>query len=443
MSIVLQVLFILLFGVAIFLFSKKVKEIKRNINLGKDKDLSDQPNVRWRNMILLALGQKKMFKRPIPALLHLIVYAGFIIINIEILEIILDGITGQHRIFANALGELYFILIGCFEVLALLTLLACAIFLIRRNILKIKRLAQNELNGWPKTDANLILFTEIILMSLFLIMNAADYNLQQLGAAHYVNLGKPFWVSQFIVPALSGSSETGLIVIERLAWWLHIIGILAFLNYLPYSKHLHIILAFPNAYYAKLTAYGEMSNMPEIQNEVLYMMEPEKAPAEASEIQTFGAKDIQDLTWKNLMDAYACTECGRCTAICPANTTGKVLSPRKIMMDTRDRMVEVGKNIDKNGSFVADSKTLLHDYISTEELRACTTCNACVEACPVSIDPLDIIIQLRRNLIMEESSAPQEWNMMFSNIENNMAPWKFSPDDRDKWAEEYNASEQG
>lgn len=437
MTIVFQVLFVLLFATAVFLFARKVKTIKRNIDLGKDKDLSDQPGKRWKNMILLALGQKKMFKRPIPAVLHFVVYAGFIIINIEILEIIIDGIAGTHRIFAPMLGNLYFVLIGIFEVLSLLTLVACVFFLIRRNIIKLKRLVQGELNGWPKTDANLILVTEVVLMSLFLIMNAADYNLQQMGAVGYTNLGQPFWISQYIAPWFSSMSEGSLIAVERGAWWLHIIGILAFLNYLPYSKHLHIVLAFPNAYYAKLEPNGTMANMPEIQQEVLYMMEPDKAPTEAAtEMQSFGAKDIQDLTWKNLLDAYACTECGRCTSMCPANITGKKLSPRKIMMDTRDRMEEVGKNIDANKTFEPDGKTLLHDYITVEELRACTSCNACVEACPVSIDPLDIIVQLRRNLVMEESNAPQEWNMMFGNIENNMAPWKFSPDDRDKWVSE-------
>lgn len=437
MAIALQILFVFLFATAVFLFAKKVKTIKRNIDLGKDKTINDQPAERWKNVLLLAFGQKKMFKRPIPAILHFVVYAGFIIINIEIIEIIIDGIFGTHRIFAPYLGSVYFVLIGLFEILSLLTLVACVIFLIRRNVIKIKRLVQGELNGWPKTDANLILFTEVILMSLFLIMNATDYNLQQLGADHYTNLGQPFWISQYIAPWFNGLSASTLIAIERTAWWLHIIGILAFLNYLPYSKHLHIVLAFPNAYYAKLQPNGEMENMPEIQNEVLYMMEPDKAPTDAAaEPQRFGARDVMDLTWKNLLDAYACTECGRCTAMCPANITGKKLSPRKIMMDTRDRLEEVGKNIDANTTFQDDGKTLLHDYISVEELRACTTCNACVEACPVSIDPLDIIAQLRRNLVMEESNAPQEWNMMFGNIENNMAPWKFSPDDRDKWVHE-------
>ncbi|MFT4062904.1 MAG: (Fe-S)-binding protein [Edaphocola sp.] len=439
MHILQQILFALLAAAAIYLFARKVREINRNIKLGKDRDLGDHPAERWRNVLLLAFGQKKMFKRPTVAVLHFLVYAGFVIINVEILEIVLDGILGTHRLFAPLLGSLYPILIGFFEILAALVLVSCAIFLVRRNILKIKRLNQPELNGWPRTDANAILATEIILMALLLVMNAADYNLQQLHAEHYFYTGKPFWVSGLIAPLFSGTGETGLVALERTCWWLHIAGIFAFLNYLPYSKHLHIILAFPNAYYAKLVPQGEMRNMPEIQNEVLYMMEPDKAPTDLDPNAApprFGAKDVQDLSWKNLLDAYACTECGRCTANCPANITGKKLSPRKIMMDTRDRLEAVGKNIDQNKEFVDDGKSLLHDHITTEELRACTTCNACVEACPVSIDPLDIILQLRRNLVMEESNAPQEWNMMFGNIENNMAPWKFSPDDRDKWVGE-------
>ena len=434
MHIAQQILFILCAVAAVYFFAKKVKEMRRNVLLGRDEDLSDNKDQRWRNMVLLALGQKKMFKKPIPALLHLVVYAGFIIINIEILEIFIDGVTGAHRIFAPFLGGLYSFLIGVFEVLAALVLLGCVVFLIRRNILKIGRFNMPELNGWPRNDANLILVTEVVLMSLFLIMNAADLSLQQLGAEHYIAT-EPFWISSQLTGMFSGMSAGALVAIERTCWWLHILGIFLFLNYLPYSKHLHVILAFPNAFYAKLVPQGEARNMKEIQNEVLYMMEPDKAPANPGDAAPprFGAKDIMDLSWKNLLDAYSCTECGRCTSACPANLTGKKLSPRKIMMDTRDRMEEVGRNINENGEFKDDGKSLLNGYITVEELRACTTCQACVEACPVSIDPLDIIMQLRRNLIMEESNAPGEWNLMFGNIENNMAPWKFSPDDRDAW----------
>lgn len=438
MLIVQQILFLLLVAASVFIFARKVRMIRRNINLGKEETINDNPAQRWKNVLLLAFGQKKMFKRPLPAILHFFVYAGFIIINIEILEIILDGLLGHHRLFAPWIGGLYTFLINCFEVLALLVLVSCAVFLIRRNILKIKRLTQKELDGWPKSDANLILITEIVLMSLFLTMNAADYNLQLMGAEHYTSAG-PFIISGWMAPWLSGMQEASLIALERACWWLHIIGIFAFMNYLPYSKHLHILLAFPNAYYAALKPAGTMRNMDDIQKEVLYMMEPDKAPQDAQQEENpkFGARDVTDLSWKSLLDAYACTECGRCTANCPANITGKKLSPRRIMMATRDRMEDVGKNRDAHiGTFEDDGKTLLHDYITVEELRACTTCNACVEACPVSINPLSIITELRRNLIMEESSAPQEWNMMFSNIENNMAPWKFSPDDRDAWVAE-------
>ena len=436
MHLIQQILFILLVGTAIFLFVKKAKEIARNINLGRAEDISDNKDQRWKNMVLLALGQKKMFKRPIPAFLHLAVYAGFIIINIEILEIILDGILGTHRLFLPFLGSLYSFLIGFFEVLAALVLIGCVVFFARRNILHIRRLSMKELNGWPKSDANAILITEVVLMSLLLCMNSADLVLQgRPEMAEHYHATSSFLVSSHLTGLFSSMSSGSLMVFERICWWLHIIGIFAFLNYLPYSKHLHIVLAFPNAYYSKLMPNGEMKNMKEIQNEVLYMMEPDKAPAatEAAAPMTFGAKDVKDLSWKNLLDAYSCTECGRCTDSCPANMTGKKLSPRKIMMDTRDRAEEVGKNINVNGEFKDDGKTLLNDYISIEELRACTTCQACVDACPVMIDPLSIIMQLRRNLVMEESNAPQEWNMMFGNIENNMAPWKFSPDDRDAW----------
>lgn len=435
MIIIQQIAFIIISAIAIFLFYKKVMEIRRNILIGKDEDLTDQPKKRWQNVMMNALGQKKMFSNPLVAVLHLFVYVGFIIINIEIVEIILDGITGHHRLFAPLLGGFYDFLIGCFEVLAFLVLVACVIFAFRRNVTKVKRLNKGELlEAQPRNDANLILIFEIVLMSLFLIMNAVDLNLQSLGAAHYTQTS-PFWISQFIAPVFSGLGEGTLMGIERTSWWMHIIGIFFFMNYLPYSKHLHVILAFPNAFYARLDSKGKIANMSEIQNEVLYMMQPELAPttADANAVMKFGARDVFDLSWKNLMDAYSCTECGRCSAACPANITDKKLSPRKIMMATRDRLEEVGKNINENKEFKEDSKTLLHDYITVEELRACTTCNACVQECPVSISPLDIIMQLRRNLVMEESNAPQEWNGMFSNIENNMAPWKFSPDDRDAW----------
>ncbi|HXS35886.1 MAG TPA: (Fe-S)-binding protein [Flavipsychrobacter sp.] len=440
MHLIQQILFIICAAAAIYFFTRKVRQIRRNINLGRDEDISDDKPQRWKNMFLLALGQKKMFKKPIPALLHLAVYAGFIIINIEIFEIFLDGISGNHRLFAPMLGGLYAVLIGCFEILAILVLVGCAIFLIRRNILRVRRLNMKELNGWPREDANVILITEIILMGLFLTMNTTDLILQSRHIEHYTTTA-PFWISNHFTFMYAGLSDGSLIGLERTCWWLHILGVFLFLNYLPYSKHFHIILAFPNAYYGPLLPPSEMKNMPEIQNEVLYMMEPDKAPAAGGEQthQRFGAKDVPDLSWKNLMDAYSCTECGRCTAVCPANLTGKKLSPRKIMMDTRDRMEEIGRNIDANKTFQDDGKTLVNDYITVEELRACTTCQACVEACPVSINPLSIILQLRRSLVMEESNAPQEWNLMFGNIENNMAPWKFSPDERDKWAEELNS----
>lgn len=431
-----QLAFLLLAAAAVFLFSKKVKEIRRNILLGMPQNFSDNKAARWRNLLLLAFGQKKMFNNPLVAIMHFIIYAGFIIINIEVLEIFIDGLAGTHRIFASFLGGFYNFLINAFEWLAAGVLLVCIVFLTRRNVLKIKRFISNDLNGWPRSDANYILITEIVLMSLFLLMNAADTLLQQRGAPHYTqHLTGNFHVSSNLHPLLNGMSDGGLITIERTAWWLHIIGIFAFLNYLPWSKHLHILLAFPNAYYARLQPQGVMQNMPAIQNEVLYAMQPELAPAEAGATPKFGAKDVTDLSWRNLLDAYSCTECGRCTAACPANQTGKLLSPRKIMMSTRDRLEEVGKNINTHGSYKEDGKTLLHNYISVEELRACTTCNACVEACPVSISPLEIIVELRRSLIMEESNAPQEWNSMFSNIENNFAPWKFSPDERDQWTQ--------
>lgn len=434
MQILQQILFLLLTAAAIFFFYKKAISIKRNIALGRDEAITDNKPQRWRNVLLLAFGQKKMFRNPLVGVLHFFVYAGFIIINIEVLEIVLDGLAGTHRLFFHYLGWFYNLLINAFEILALLVIVSCAIFLIRRNIIKLKRFISKDLNGWPRSDANYILITEIVLMSLFLTMNASDTLLQAHGEHHYAQAATGnFIISQYLHPLLGSLSNTSLIIIERICWWLHIAGIFAFLNYLPYSKHLHILLAFPNAYYARLLPMGKMENMPSVQNEVLYAMQPELAPTDAAPPEKFGAKDVMDLSWKNILDAYSCTECGRCSAACPANITGKLLSPRKIMMDTRDRAEVIGNNIKTNGEFIDDGKSLLHDYISVEELRACTTCNACVQECPVSISPLDIILQLRRQLVMEESNAPQEWNAMFSNVENNFAPWKFSPDDRDIW----------
>ena len=440
MQIVQQILFVLISAIAIWLFTKKVKEISRNIKLGRDEDFSDRKGERWKNVLLLAFGQKKMFRNPLVAVMHFFVYAGFIIINIEVLEIVLDGIFGTHRLFAAPLRAFYTFLINAFEILAVLVILACAIFLVRRNIIKLKRFISKDLDGWPRSDANYILITEIILMLLFLTLNTTDRSLQLQAHEHYADTGD-FVVSGLFSSSLTSISSSNLVIIERAAWWLHIIGIYAFLNYLPYSKHLHIILAFPNAYYARLEPKGEMKNMAAVQKEVLYAMQPDQAPADAAPPANFGAKHVFDLSWRNLLDAYSCTECGRCSAACPATQTGKALSPRKIMMDTRDRAEEVGRNINANKDKIAigfkdDGKKLLHNYITVEELRACTTCNACVEECPVSISPLEIILELRRSLVMEESNAPQEWNAMFSNVENNFAPWKFSPDERDKWTQD-------
>jgi len=432
-----QIVFFLVAAAAIGLFARQIMMIRNNILLGKEEDLSGNRKLRMKNMVLFALGQKKMFRKPLPALMHFVIYAGFIIINIEVLEIILDGILGTHRLFLDSLGDFYSFLINFFEWLAVGIIAVCIGFLIRRNVLKLKRFMSNDLNGWPRSDANYILIAEIILMSLFLTMNAADLSLQSLSAAGYHETDR-FFFSEMLMPLFNNIAVGNLIILERSCWWLHIAGIFAFLNYLPYSKHLHILLAFPNAYYMRLEPAGEMDNMKNIQHEVKLMMDPSTAEAQSTDnaVPTFGAKDVFDLSWKSLMDAYSCTECGRCTSACPANITGKILSPRKIMMSTRDRLESVGKNIKKNGSFTSDGKTLLHDFITVEELRACTSCNACVTECPVGINPLSIILELRRNLIMDESNAPQEWNGMFSNIENNFAPWKFSPQERGNWAKE-------
>jgi len=430
-------IFIALTIIAIGFVIKRGKIISKTIQLGRNEELKGPKSARWKNVFLLALGQQKMFRKPGVAILHLIVYAGFIIINIEIVEIILDGILGQHRLFAPLLGAVYPVLINSFEALALLVLLACIVFLIHRNLKSITRLQSADLNGWPRKDATIILGAEIILMSLFLIMNACDTLLQERGHLSYSEhpTGN-FWISSLLHPLLSNWSTHSLVIAERASWWLHILGIYAFLNYLPYSKHLHIILAFPNAYYARLEPSGKMENMPAIQQEVIYAMQPELAPTDSNTSPPrFGARDVMDLSWKNLLDAYSCTECGRCSSACPANQTGKMLSPRKIMMDTRDRLEEVGQSIAKHGTWHDDSRALLHDYISVEEINACTTCNACVQECPVSINPLDIILQLRRNLVMEESNTPAEWATLFGNVENNFAPWKFNPEEREKWIE--------
>ncbi|WP_108867367.1 (Fe-S)-binding protein [Aquimarina aquimarini] len=442
MKFIPNILFVLALLAGIGYFANNVRKIIRNIRLGRDVDRSDNKKERFKNMAMIALGQSKMVRRPVAGILHIVVYLGFIIINIEVLEIIIDGIFGTHRIF-SFLGGVYDFLIGSFEILAFLVLVGVILFWIRRNVIRIKRFWNPEMKGWAKNDGNLILYFEMVLMTLFLVMNATDIQLQELGADHYIKAGS-YPISQFIAPLFSSMSETSLIVLERSAWWLHIIGILVFLNYLYFSKHLHILLAFPNTYYGDLKPKGELNNLEAVTNEVMLMMDPNAdpfaAPAddgqEEGEPEKFGASDVTDLNWAQLLNAYTCTECGRCTSECPANQTGKKLSPRKIMMDTRDRLKEVGDNIDKNGSFVDDGKQLLNDYITQEELWACTSCNACVEACPVSISPLSIIIDMRRYLVMEQSAAPTDLNNMMSNIENNGAPWPFNQMDRLNWKDE-------
>lgn len=428
-----NIVFTLLLILGIGFFSKNLKRLKRNIQLGRAIDRTDRSKERWSNMIKIALGQTKMVRRPISGILHVVVYVGFIIINIEVLEIILDGILGTHRLF-SFMGDFYGFLIGSFEVLALLVLVAVVFFWTRRNVVKIKRFWQKEMTDWPKKDGNLILYFEIVLMTLFLVMNATDLPFQEMNSGNTI--------SKFLTPLFTDFSMETNHLIERTAWWLHIVGILIFLNYLYYSKHLHILLAFPNTYFANLNAQGKFTNNATVTKEVQTMMDPNADPYAVSEDDTaepekFGASDVADLNWVQLMNAYTCTECGRCSSVCPANQTGKELSPRAIMMKTRDRLEEVGKNIDANdGEFKEDGKQLLRDYISPEELWACTSCNACVEECPVNIDPLSIIMDMRQYLVMEESAAPQELNNMMTNIENNGAPWPYNQMDRLNWKDE-------
>ena len=443
MSYLDNILFAILLVIGFGFFYTNIKKIVRNINLGTDVNRSDNPKERWTNMAMIALGQSKMVKRPVAGFLHIVVYLGFIIINIELLEIIIDGLFGTHRIFAF-LGTTYNVLIASFEILALLVLVAVIVFWTRRNVINLKRFISSDLKGWPKSDGNYILYFEVVLMTLFLLMNASDLHLQNVpgGFSHFIKAGS-FPISQFIAPIFNGMSNETVLLLAEMFWWLHIIGILIFMNYLYFSKHLHILLAFPNTYFANLNPLGEFDNLESVTKEVKLMMDPNADPFAAAPVDEnampskFGASDVQDLNWVQLLNAYTCTECGRCTSVCPANITGKKLSPRKIMMDTRDRLEEVGKNIDDNkGVFVPDNKSLLNDFITPEELWACTSCNACVEECPVNISPLSIIMDMRRYLVMEQSAAPTTLNAMMTNVENNGAPWPYNQQDRLNWKNE-------
>ncbi len=429
-----SVIFIILLVAAVAYFVINAKKIRRNILIGRDLVINDNPRERWKMMFKVALGQSKMVRRPLSGIMHILVYVGFILINIEVLEMLIDGVFNTHRAF-NFMGGFYNFLIGFFEILALGVFIGVIVFWLRRNVGRLRRFLNSELNGWPRLDANIILVTEMVLMTCLMLMNAADQNLQLRGNEHYTQAGS-FPISGFFAPMLSGLSDSSLITIERVCWWVHIIGILGFLNYLPFSKHLHIVLAFPNVYFSNLQPKGKFSTPESVTDVVAPNFDPSyQLKGDPNAPVRFGAKDVHDLTWKNLLDAYSCTECGRCTSSCPQNITGKKLSPRKIMMDTRDRMEEVGRNMDKNkGVFVDDGKSLLGDYTTAEEVWACNTCNACVQECPVNIDPLAIIIEMRRFLVMEQSQAPAELNGMSSNIENNGAPWQFPQSDRANWA---------
>jgi heterodisulfide reductase subunit C len=436
-----QLIFLLLLSTGIFFFARRIRFIQRNIRSGRDVDLSDQKSRRWKTMARVALGQSKMTARPVAGAMHILIYLGFVIINVEILEILLDGLLGTHRIFAEPLGAVYHVLIGSFEWLAAGVILACVVFFMRRNAMAIARLRSRELAGWPSLDANIILVVEVLLMFAFLSMNATDGIAQSRGLEGYVNAGS-FPISQWLMPLYVGLSDTGIVAVERGMWWFHIAGVLAFLVYVPYSKHFHIMLAFPNTYFSDLTPTGAMNNMASVTREVQLMMDPTAdpyaAPSATEEVPApFGAKDATDLTWKQLMESYSCTECGRCTSECPANQTGKLLSPRKIMMDTRDRIEEIGKARDANGgTWEPDGKTLLGHYITEEELWACTSCQACVQACPINISPMGIILDMRRSLIMEDSKSPESITSMFNNIENNGAPWAFPAESRGDWTQD-------
>ena len=436
------IIFTIIFLASSLFFVKNAKKVRRNILLGKDISIKDNKGERIKTMVLVALGQKKMFNRPIPAILHLFLYVAFVITQIELIEIIVDGISGNHRSFRPTLGSFYTFIVSLIEILSVLAFIGTIAFLARRNLLKIPRLVKSELNGWPKLDANLILIAEIILICFIFMMNGADEVLYSRGFSHATDLNDGtfnFSISKHLGPLIYGGMPTeGLHVIERIGWWGHLLMVFGFLNYLPISKHLHVLLAFPNTYFSNLKPIGSFTNLFEVTDVVKPNFDPAYQPVlDPNAAIKFGVKDVTDLTWKNLLDAYSCTECGRCTSVCPQNMTGKTLSPRKIMMDTRDRLVEVGKNIDANkGTFVDDGKSLLGDYITSEEIWACNTCNACVQECPINIDPLAIIVGMRQQLVLEQSSAPTELNGMFSNLENNGAPWQFSPADRANWINE-------